>query len=165
MDCNIKMGDLLYRQKNFVEHAGVYLGSEMVFHISPTNGAETISFSEYAEGLTVKIVHTNFDNKHILEQRISEILQSNSNYNFGSNNCEHIASYIIYGKKMSSQVQATLCGAIICMLFGRKLSFSTILTLAIIGGVSGCLLSNNLRQYDKRIEPMSLLLAESGSAV
>ena len=99
MDCSLRMGDLLYRTKDFVEHAGVYLGNGLVFHISPANGAETISLSEYSAGLIVKVIHTDFDNKHLLEQRLREVIGSANSYSVSSNNCEHIASYLIYGEE------------------------------------------------------------------
>ena len=157
MNCNLKMGDLLYRQKNFVQHAAVYVGNNMVFHISPSNGAETISFNEYSADSTVKVIHTNFENKYLLEERLKEILISNGNYHVALNNCEHIATYLIYGRKISTQLQATFCGIIVGVLLGRKLTTSNKISLIIICGVAGCLLDNSFRQYDAEIPPTGYL--------
>jgi len=148
MDTNIKPGFLLYRSKVFVEHAGVYLGRNQVLHNSPTGDVEIISFAEYADGKTVKVIETGEHDYTVLAQRLTIILQDSSQYHVSANNCEHIANMLIYGRRFSPQIQASVAGAIVGGLASWKMERGNPLVMMLIGGLAGCLLSNSLRKYD-----------------
>ena len=152
MNCRLRIGDLLYRSKGFVEHAAIYLGNNLVFHTSPTNGPEMLSLEDYSEGKIVKVIHTENSNIAVLKQRIQQIGLSTNRYNVVSDNCEHIASYLIHGRKLSPQLQATFCGIVVGLLLGQKMSKSGQFLLMLLGGLTGCYLSNATRKYDDQIK-------------
>lgn len=52
MYTNLKPGYLLYREKGFVEHAGVYLGGGQVLHNSPSGDVEVVGYEQYAAGVS-----------------------------------------------------------------------------------------------------------------
>ena len=81
MNTNIKPGFLLYRSKVFVEHAGVYLGRNNVFHYSPSGEVGIITFAQYAGGKVVKVIETEDYDNALLVQRLRVILRGS---NWGS---------------------------------------------------------------------------------
>ncbi|MBL4826718.1 MAG: hypothetical protein JKY66_03230 [Spongiibacteraceae bacterium] len=131
MDTNIKAGFLLYRSKVFVEHAGVYLGKDQVLHNSPTGDVEIISFAEYADGKTVKFIETGEHDYTVLTQRLTSMLQDSEQYHVSANNCEHIANMLIYGRRFSPQIQASLTGAIVGGLASWKTQRGNPLVIAL----------------------------------
>ncbi len=54
MNSNLSIGDLLYRSKLLVEHAGIYLGKGRVLHNSPDGNVEICTLEEYANGKPTK---------------------------------------------------------------------------------------------------------------
>ena len=151
MNFNLRMGDLLYRSKDCVEHAGVYLENDMVCHISPDSGVEIVSMHEYSAGQEIKVIHTDLKNQELLESRLRKILRSSNDYSISSNNCEHIASYLIYGRKFSPQLRAAIAGAIVGIFLGRKMSASGLIAMTLLCALTGCVLINSFRNYDQKI--------------
>ncbi|AZS25629.1 hypothetical protein DYL72_11820 [Vibrio anguillarum] len=66
MKNKLNIGDLLYRSKLLVEHAGIYLGKGKVLHNSPSGNVEICALEEYANGKPVKVVlsHLSEDKKN-----------------------------------------------------------------------------------------------------
>jgi len=155
MNCNLKMGYLLYRTKGFVEHCGIYVGNNKVLHNSPKNGLEITSCEDFAKGLGVKVIKTEIEDSSVLTKRIQEIISSNTRYNFALNNCEHLATFLIYGRKYSAQIQASILGGIIGLLLGKNKNVKSQLMFVVVAGVAGCILSNAVRQYDYEMLPKS----------
>ncbi|OUS31932.1 hypothetical protein A9Q99_02230 [Gammaproteobacteria bacterium 45_16_T64] len=148
MNTNIKPGFLLYRRKGFVEHAGVYLGRNQVLHNSPSGDVEIISFVEYADGKVVKVIETGEHDNAVLVQRLTVILQDSGQYHVSANNCEHIANLLIYGRRSSPQIQASVTGMIVGGLAGLNMGRGNPFLMVFIGGLVGGALSNALRKYD-----------------
>ncbi len=148
MDYNMEMGDLLYRSKDFVKHCGVYIGNGLVLHHSPKKGTEIINYEDFSVGLDVGVVRTNSDNLDDLEERLNEILNAGGGYNALTNNCEHIATYMVYGRTFSHQVQGATIGAFFGYLLGRAQNSNNLILMSLIGGILGCAVSNTLRKYD-----------------
>jgi len=145
MNNNMNMGDLLYRSKGFVKHNGVYIGGSKVLHNSPTNGTEIVSHEEFSNGYAVSVVSTQIADKDELAKRIYNVLNENSAYHFAFNNCEHIANYLVYVRKFSPQIQATIGGAFVGYLLSDKNDTTNQLVMSVLGGVIACTLSNALR--------------------
>ena len=161
MNTNIKPGYLLYRSKGFVEHAGVYLGRSQVLHNSPSGDIEVVSFSEYANGQVVKVIETGEYDHSVLAQRLVTLLESDSKYHVSGNNCEHIARMMIHGRRFSPQIQATMAGAIIAGLASWKTGKGNPFLMMLLGGLSGCALSNAAREYDGHVSPNAYLYINS----
>ena len=84
----------------------------------------------------------------VLYQRLNTILNSNLKYQVSAQNCEHIAHFLIEGRKYSPQVQAALAGSLICGFTAWKNGSKHWLSIALAGGFAGCLLINLTRKYD-----------------
>lgn len=152
MNDKLKLGDLLYRSKGFVEHAAVYIGNNKVVHTSPEKGREVIDVEDYSAGQSIKVVRTNVDNQELLEKRLKEILSTSANYQLLTDNCEHLASYLLYGRKTSPQIQAAFCGAIVGLILGQKMRTWERIALIAVTAMAGCCVSNITRKYDVQID-------------
>lgn len=148
---NLRPGDLLYRKKGVVEHAGIYLGSEQVFHNSPDNDVEVVSFEKYAAGKEVKVIHKSIDDPKKLSEQLELILTASKKYSVVSYNCEHIANLLIMGRAHSPQIAATTIGAVIMGILAKDKGMLQMLGWGVLGGVIGCLVSNSMRKYDGSI--------------
>lgn len=151
MNTKLKLGDLLYRSKGFVQHAGVYMGKEQVLHNGPDGGVEVVSYDTYSQGKTVNVVSTDQQNICELKQRLQQITQGDTQYQWFSNNCEHIANFLISGRKHSPQKQAAIAGAVIGAIAGQSKGGYNWFWFALMGGALGCALSNSQRKYDMQI--------------
>lgn len=146
MHSKLKPGDLLHRSKGIVQHAGVYLGDGLVLHNQPSEGSAVTSYSQYAEGKTVKVTSTSRTDLNKLTERLHEIIDDDQSYTLFGNNCEHITSYLTQGRKISPQIQATTMCAAIGGLIGNRsgnLAYGLIL-----GGLAGLVIANVSRKYD-----------------
>lgn len=151
MKSKLRTGDLLYRSKGLVEHAAVYIGNELVCHCSPTNDVEIITVDEYSEGKTVGVIHTDIENKDLLQHRLKQILAANKTYSVFANNCEHIASYLIHGRRESRQLQTTLMCSLLGAVVSRNASLRDQLLMILLFSILGCAISNATREYDEKI--------------
>lgn len=146
MDIFLEIGDLLYRNKGFVDHAAIYIGGDMVIHNSPSNGTEIISLAEYREGKKVSVMRIGYDSIDLLSQRIHQILSEGAGYNAAFENCEHLATFILFGRKFSPQKQAALIGAVAGILISKNFKKGNWVVLAAIGALSGCCIHNLIRK-------------------
>ncbi len=151
MNTNFLMGDLLYRSKGPVEHAGVYLGNHQVLHNRPGDGVIITSLAEYQEGKQIKVQRFTEIDHHGLTMRLQMILQGDERYQLLSNNCESIANFLLFGRKKSPQIQATIIGAIAGGLLGKDMDFKGLLLAIAIGGALGCLVCNVSREYSHTV--------------
>lgn len=151
MNVNLKSGDLLYRQKGIFGHAGVYLGNMMVFHHSPDSGAEVVSFANYAAGKEVKIVISDSHNREVLVAALKRILASDPVYNPLTNNCEHLANALLFGRKFSGQAQAVLLSAVAGGLISWKIGKGNPFLVAITAGSIGCIGVNLFRKTHGKV--------------
>lgn len=144
-------GDLLYRQKGIFGHAGVYLGDMMVFHHSPESGAEVVSLSDYADGKDVHIVKSGSHNRQDLVAALEAILTTDSRYNPFTNNCEHLANTLLFGRHFSGQIQVGLISAAIGGLLSWRAGRGNPAIISVICGIAGCLGTNAHRKYERTI--------------
>lgn len=141
----LRLGDLLYRVKGFVNHAGVYLGNGLVLHNTPDNGAVITSLVEYANNKPIYITYVEGIDIDLLNQRIDMVLsQYPCAYKLISNNCESIANFLISGRKFSPQIKASIIGAFISSLavYLSTKDIKWALAGAAVGGVIGVLINN-----------------------
>ena len=141
----LRLGDLLYRGKGLVNHAGVYLGYGRVLHNTPDNGAAITSLPEYANNKPVYITYVEEIDVDLLNQRIDMVLsQYPCAYNLFSNNCESIANFLISGRKYSPQIKAFIIGSLITSLgvYLKTKDIKSALVGAAFGGGLGLLINN-----------------------
>ncbi|MGB0664265.1 MAG: NlpC/P60 family protein [Pontibacterium sp.] len=151
MNTKLEMGYLLYRTKGVVQHAAVYLGNHKVLHNSPSGGVEIISYEEYAQDKEVKVVKTDHLNCEALKARLVLIFEQDLTYSKYLNNCEHIATLLIEGRKYSPQLRAAIISAILVGGLSLKTGKGNPLLLAGVGAIAGLFLVNTLREYDATI--------------
>ena len=148
MNTKLKVGDLLYRSKGPVQHAGVYLGGGLVLHTTPDTGLEVVTLEKYANGQDVKFIHVEMTDSHLLADRLSKILQGDRRFDFLGRNCEHVAYLLLSGRNWSPQLVAVLVGA----LFGGLLAYRTRnenwAAIMLVCGAAACVLCNLTRSYD-----------------
>ena len=153
MDSKLKAGDLLYRSKGIVEHSGVYIGNNEVFHSSPTNNTEIVKLSKFAEGKNVKVVYQPVKDMEELRVRVKMLANKETKYQWFANNCEQVSYLIIRGKKYSPQIIASSFGFMAGLALAKDLGWKKALLAGAVGGVLGCMISNATRKYDAVIAP------------
>ncbi|WP_080967979.1 lecithin retinol acyltransferase family protein [Vibrio crassostreae] len=150
MKNNLSIGDLLYRSKLFVEHAGIYLGKGRVLHNSPDGNVEICALEEYANGKSVKVVlsHLSEERKSTLFNQAELLIKKAKKYGVLDNNCEHLASTVLHGKPSSEQLQAAGLGAVAGLLLANCNHSKNSLLYTLAGGLIGCMAINAVRKYD-----------------
>lgn len=151
MHSKLKVGDLLYRSKGIVQHAGVYLGNGQVLHNQPEKGVNITSYSDYAQGENIKVIRTEATDVDLISKRLEEIISSDQDYSLLTNNCEHVAHYLINGRTKSSQLQAVIVGAFISAFIAYRYQKGNILLWASAGGVFTLLITQLFQQYDSSL--------------
>lgn len=147
MDIKMKKGDLLYRSKGIVEHAGVYLGGGLVLHNSPSNNVEVEGYKDFASGKAVKVVESNLIDHKGFDARLNHLLNSRKAYQLLSFNCENVASYLINGVSSSSQVSSATLGGLLGLVLGVNSDRSKLPYYMFIGASLGLFLENVTRKY------------------
>ncbi|NOJ17260.1 lecithin retinol acyltransferase family protein [Vibrio jasicida] len=150
MNSNLSIGDLLYRSKLLVEHAGIYLGKGRVLHNSPDGNVEICALEEYANGKPVKVVLSHFseDKKNKLFSQAEQLIKKARKYGVLDNNCEHLASTVLHGKPSSEQLQAAGLGAVAGLLLAHCNQSKNSLLYILAGSLIGCMAVNAARKYD-----------------
>lgn len=150
MNNNLSIGDLLYRSKLFVEHAGIYLGKGRVLHNSPDGNVEICALEEYANGKAIKVVlsHLSEEKKNELFNQAEQLIKKAKKYGLLANNCEHLASTVLHGKPSSEQLRAAGLGAVAGLLLAHCNQSKRSLLYILAGGLIGCMAVNAARKYD-----------------
>jgi len=150
MKQKLKIGDILYRSKNLVEHAGAYLDDNRVIHNTPDGDVEICTVEQFADGKNIKVVTsglTALQTQQFQERAKSKLDQSNR-YNVFSFNCEQLVSEIINGEASSPQVKGAVMGTLAAMLLAKASNSKHPLWFAFAGGLLGCTMVNAKREYD-----------------
>ncbi|EGR4294286.1 hypothetical protein DDN98_10900 [Vibrio cholerae] len=150
MKNKLNIGDLLYRSKLLVEHAGIYLGKGKVLHNSPSGNVEICALEEYANGKPVKVVlsHLSEDKKNELLNQAEQLIKKARKYGVLNNNCEHLASTVLHDKPSSEQLQGASLGAVAGLLLAHCNQSKNSLLYILAGGLIGCMAVNAARKYD-----------------
>lgn len=150
MKNKLNIGDLLYRSKLLVEHAGIYLGKGKVLHNSPSGNVEICALEEYANGKPVKVVlsHLSEDKKNELLNQAEQLIKKARKYGVLNNNCEHLASTVLHDKPSSEQLQGASLGAVAGLLLAHCNQSKNSLLYMLAGGLIGCMAVNAARKYD-----------------
>ncbi|MBF4222625.1 C40 family peptidase [Vibrio anguillarum] len=150
MKNKLNIGDLLYRSKLLVEHAGIYLGKGKVLHNSPSGNVEICALEEYANGKLVKVVlsHLSEDKKNKLFNQAEQLIKKARKYRVLDNNCEHLASTVLHDKPSSEQLQGASLGAVAGLLLAHCNQSKNSLLYILAGGLIGCMAVNAARKYD-----------------
>ncbi|UAB69239.1 C40 family peptidase [Vibrio sp. SCSIO 43132] len=150
MKNKLSIGDLLYRSKLFVEHAGIYLGKGRVLHNSPDGNVQVCTIEAYADGKPIKVVlsHLSEEKKNQLFNQAEQLLKKAKKYGVLDNNCEHLVSSVLYGKPSSEQLQAAGLGAVAGLLFAHLNQSKNSPWYVLAFGFIGCVAVNATRKYD-----------------
>ena len=153
MYSKLKFGDLLYCRNGIVEHVGVYFGNGNVLNNQASSGVTITSIEQFAGGKEIKVISTNSANQPLLAKRLSEIFESDTKYHLITNNCEHLANFIVNGQKFSPQIQATVIGTIIGGVLGNQSKNDHLIFWLAGGALVGLLTYNLTRKFDYPISP------------
>lgn len=94
----ISVGDWVMRPKFFglLEHIGVFLGNNMVYHNTPERGEHVSTLREFSAGQPVKVQRTGAEPSSVIA-RAKKALANPKEYDAARRNCQHTASEIVYG--------------------------------------------------------------------
>ena len=103
------IGDLLVRPKalGIVDHIGVAIGTDAVFHNTPERGEHVSSIAEFAAGKAVNAVPTGAEPVSVLN-RVHRALTKPKKYCPVSRNCEHSVTEVLSGIAKSPQLVGVL---------------------------------------------------------
>ena len=155
MKQNLRIGDILYRRKNLVEHAGAYLGNNQVIHNSPDGNVAICSVNQFAEGKEIKVVSSRLSplQTQQFQERAGLKLAESKRYNVLNFNCEQLVYEIIKGVASSPQVKGAVLGGVTCTLLAKAVDSKHVLWLGLAGALAGCALVNAQRDYDLVLTP------------
>jgi hypothetical protein len=115
MNYMLSIGDLLIRPKclGFVEHEGVFVGSNSVITNTPDKGEHLSTIQEFAAGQPVRVQRTGANPNEIIA-RAKAILAKPRKYDPAIRNCQHTAAEVITGAAKSRQVMTVLL-VVVCV--------------------------------------------------
>lgn len=150
MKNKLNIGDLLYRSKNAVEHAGAYFGDGSVIHNSPDGNVQTCSIEQFSDGKLIKVKSSELSSTQESEflQRAKRALTRTHTYNPFTFNCEHLVSEILNGVRSSPQIKGSVIGGTVGTLIALSANSKHSWRFAIAGALIGCSLINSQREYD-----------------
>lgn len=151
-DFSFEVGDLLHRPKGVVQHAGVYVGRGHVLHIQPGGTVEVVPLCDFADGKAISVSRLPFQVKAGFQERVAEVVQQGASYCLFSNNCEHIAYYLVAGERKSPQLQAAIIFGIAGGLLSSGRKMSDLMFTAGLIGFGALLLSNANRRCEFVLE-------------
>lgn len=129
-----------------VAHAAVEFiyadGESHVLHRTPDNHTHVSSYEEFAAGqeVTAKVVDP--QNIDALMQRANFTLIKNKQYSPVFSNCEHLKSFVLFGKAESEQLKSAVIGAGLGYLFSETVLKNQpwwIKLLTVTGATAGAL--------------------------
>ncbi len=151
MSSSLEAGDLLYRRKGLVQHAGVFLGNGKVLHNQPGRGVVIDAFEHFAENKPVKVVRVTQANVQQLTAKLHDILDRAAGYHLLAHNCEHLATLLLKGRRYSPQLRSVVLGMISGAIAGSRLRGQAWMLTSIAAGIGGLLFCNGTRKYDSII--------------
>ena len=160
---NLETGDVLYRTKGLVQHAGIVIGKQQVVHNRPGTGISITSFDTYAQGKPVKVRKNRSTSSPSILQRLKTLQEQPNRYHLLINNCEHTTHFLSNGNKHSPQVRTALLSAATYALAseplhryqGKRMALQYRLLGSLLAGLTGLILCNASRQRDHIIEPLN----------
>lgn len=165
-----KRGDILFAQKTFYKHYGVYVGNREVIHYrtedyndNDPSHAKIIktSIEEFSQISEVYIDRSNDNLRNSYEEtaHLAELLLDTGlgEYRLFSNNCEHFANFCKYGHNASKQiveVRSNLLGQVggnVLIKYGVPIVTESLLPIVITNIVTAIgkqLLDNKKKKSD-----------------
>lgn len=121
----IGVGSKVYRTKGAVRHVGIMLMQGRILHIAPAKDVELTDLNGFSGGHKVSFNHPPMGTDvWAVEKRATEVMRNGPVYRWWALNCEHLASYVQTGQKMSNQLQAGIAGAVAHLAMSKKPTFS-----------------------------------------
>ena len=103
-------GRVIYRYKSVVKHKGVIIGADesgewWVLHNHPQTALDLISFTDFVKGQRwyFDLKKTSLPLEQVLENAYS-LFERGLRYRVFTNNCQHSASLVAYGKRRSEDL-------------------------------------------------------------
>lgn len=130
-------GDIVFVDRVFYKHYGVYIGNNSVVHFSGGDDGELsaskacilkTSLEKFSKGEKVQIENRknqqckSFSQKETVMRAVNAIGSEKGKYSLIWNNCEHFANWCKYGEKRSVQVEKV----------AKNLAVVSVLTLGLI---------------------------------
>ena len=151
MEIKLNIGDLLYRSKGIVMHVGVFLGNNKVLHNSPDSNSEIVTLEKFSADKPIKVVRRSIKEPEFFKQRIDYALKIGKAYNPFSYNCEQLATYVVEGSSQSKQIVGAATGSAIGFVIDRIFNLKSPILSSAVGGIIGCALVNQQRNYDTEV--------------
>lgn len=118
----LTIGDLLSRPKllGLMEHYGVVVGPNAIFHNTPQKGEHVSPMADFAAGEKVKVRRTGADPWGVIA-RLRKALARPQKYDLATRNCEHTVTEVLSGipKSPTFVVVALIAVAVVLYLFFR----------------------------------------------
>lgn len=136
----IKPGDIVFVDRVFYKHYGVYIGNNSVVHFSGGDDGELsaskacilkTSLEKFSKGEKVQIEnrknqqYKSFSQKETVMRAVNAIGSEKGKYSLIWNNCEHFANWCKYGEKRSVQVEKVAKNLAIISVLSFGLIFSS----------------------------------------
>jgi len=117
MNSSPAVGDFLTRPKlGFIEHVGIYLGSNTVVTNTPEKGEHRTTIEQFGAGQRIKVQPMKADPVSVAANA-HRILSNPKKYNILTRNCEHTAHDILNGIAKSPMVAILAALALIGFLY------------------------------------------------
>lgn len=102
MNYSLSIGDFILRPKlrGLVQHIGVVIGCNLVFHNNPEKGEHVSTIEEFAAGQDVIVQPTGAD-ANLVSARLQQALAAPKSYHPLFRNCQHTASWLVKGAAKS----------------------------------------------------------------
>ena len=142
-------GDVLYRSKHLVDHAGVYTGNGEVIHNIPGQNVSVVSLKEFSDGKVVRVTRSHLD-PEVFSKQLEKVRLLSNKYSVFGFNCEHFMNLLIAKKAHSPQLKAgAVVGAVAAGLaLHNKCSIKQSAVFAGVGVLIGVAIANSVRDTD-----------------
>ncbi|MEC4682535.1 MAG: lecithin retinol acyltransferase family protein [Nitrospirota bacterium] len=99
---DLEFGDIIFRMKGCFEHKGIYLGYNLVCHLTPVRGPHISTLEEFLDGNPIlKIEKVLPSMRSLIMERVFAELRKAAPYDLVKNNCQHFVNRIVKGSSYS----------------------------------------------------------------
>ena len=107
-------GDVLSRNSIPFNHYGVAMNRHQVLDIVPGGPPRVVSLAQFAKGGPVKLhQRPGLYDLPAICSRVRQAAANQNDYDFLSNNCEHLKNFVLSGKPYSETVRGVVFGLLV----------------------------------------------------
>lgn len=107
----VRYGDIIKVIGKGYYHFAVFIGDGLVIESQKFRGPQVVSLLQSLDGRSAIIERGENPDYAQIYTRLTEVLSKREQYDLLMNNCEHVARYVLSGKKESKQVQGWIVAA------------------------------------------------------